>query len=102
MKQHGYSMFSPSCNKKINLKPFKENEMIHRTHKYATYPSLSSHALCSTQFFSYLPKSITQFFRALDGDAMLVYQHGTLNMVTRNKQKHLDFTSAIKMFSFCL
>ena len=59
-------------------------------------------ALCNAQFFSYLPKSITQVFRTLGGDAMLVYQHGALNMVTGNQQKHLDFTSAIKMFSFCL
>ena len=33
-------------------------------------------ALCSAQYFSYLPKSITLFLRALDGDAMRVYQHG--------------------------
>ena len=59
-------------------------------------------ALCSAQFFSYLLKSITQVFRTLYGEAMLVYQHGALNIVSGNQQKHLDFTSAIKMFSFCL
>ena len=59
-------------------------------------------ALCRAQFFSYLPKSIMQVFRTLGGDAMLVYQHGALNMVTGNQQKHLDFTSAIKNVFFLL
>ena len=33
--------------------------------------------LCSAPFLSYLPKLFTQIYRALYGDAMLVYNFGT-------------------------
>ena len=73
-------------------------------------------ALCSTQFFfSYLPKSIAQFFFQLPYlpkvshnflelwiDMPHLCTNMDTNMETGNQQEQLDFTSAIKMFSFCL
>ena len=61
-----YRVFLPSPNEKITLKPLNErsqqNVMLQKTHKYTTYPSLRSG----------LPKSLTQVYRALYGDAMRV------------------------------
>ena len=62
------------------------------THKYiyVTYPSLRSVQLTIFQLFS---DKFHQFYRALYGDAMLVYQHGTpIWRPEVNKDIILDFT----------
>ena len=74
--------------------------MLQKTHKYTTYPRLRSVRLI---VFSCLPKRLTQVYRALYGDAMLVNQHETpIPVAARNQQRHQLFTFAIKMLSFCL
>ena len=51
--------------------------------------------LCATQFLSYMPKRFTHLCRALYGDAILVRQKLSTNMIAGNQQKHLEFTFPI-------
>ena len=51
--------------------------------------------LCDAPFLSYLPKRFTQIYRALYGDAMLVYNFSTPTW----PPNHLNFTSTMKALS---
>ena len=51
--------------------------------------------LCDAPFLSYLPKRFTQIYRALYGDAMLVYNFST----PKWPPNHLKFISTIKALS---
>jgi len=77
LRRRSNRVFPLLLNEKLNLKPFsektQENEILQKTHKYVTCPSLRS-SLCGAPFVSYFPKSLMQFYRALYGDAMPVYQ----------------------------
>ena len=62
--------------------------------------SLQVSGLCGSPFLSYLPKRLTQLYRALYGVAMLVYHLGT-PMATGSQQKTsgIHFYDASAFFS---
>ena len=74
-----YRSFSLSHHKKVNLKSFNERSLKKMIwYKRLTHKQLLQiSGLFGTPFLSYLPKRFTQLYRALYGDAILVYLRGT-------------------------
>ena len=89
------------------MEPFsektQENEILQKTHKYVTYPSLRSiksmrRTVC--QLFSEKSYVILQsFVWRRHACVPTVFAHP--DMETGNQQRHLDFTISIKMIYFC-
>ena len=82
-------------SKKLNPKPFKERSQENETLR-KTNPKIAASSLFGALFLSYLPKEhIYQFYRALYGDAMLVF----LGWPLLNRTARPQFE--IKALSFC-
>ena len=80
-----------------NILDHDNNLSVKDVHKEEKSSDPQVSGLCNAPFLSYLPKRFTQIYRALYGDAMLVYNFSTPTW----PPNHLKFTSTMKALSLC-